>query len=858
MRLPSSVALGLALFVGNAAIGQNIFNAPQILEGTIHDARDIDRDGDLDLLSIVTSGNSNVRFLVNQGNGDLLPTPDFFIGTTVYSVYTMARMGDFNGDGLIDVIIPLTASLDIYAGVGPQQLGTATNVALPGRVIRMEVGEFNGTVGDDLAIITGESGNSQAFWIWHDGSQYQSSTQFVDGLGFNSLAVMDVDGDGFDDLAATNRDANPSQLRLLRTVSGVPTSFLDLTIGGTQSIYVDAADLDGDLDTDLFVAQDFPVTGFNLGITPILNQGFGSFLAGTQRTLDVFIPGTGSFSAEHLVVSDWDDDGDADVLTQTDGSGSDWELFLTIEDTGGQQYLQGTLETVFGLGRSVTVADFDADGNADFCGEKFVYYGNSSFANEIITGFQDDAEIRDFEGDGDLDGVTPNGLELNDGTGGLTAVPFTLPPVDDPGNIGLFYSYRVAVGDFDGDGFEDLIVQLWREHTFPTAIFVEMRFLKGSGSLAFTDTGPAADPVVLIPVAFPGTPHFTADVEGDNDLDIITPGGVWLNDGLGHFGSAPIGLLTGQAQDMADVDGDNDQDFLTLNGSSLVLQRNLGSLTFSSETILTDGTIGEGARFLHLDEDGDLDVAVPRPTGTPTNKGYFLLENLGSEVFAAPVFVAGTTIDGRVGAADIDQDGLTDFLAGEPDVLYYFRRVGPGLAFESHRRYVVFEADRFLDIDEDGDPDLVGTGNRKNRTIEGPDVGVVRQYGVGTPGTDSAIPILGASGPTRPGSQAALHVVRGVGLTFGLLAVGINETAIPDHPFPGATAYVDPWLFFRIIGLGGPAGIGGLGEFHFAFNVEPEFAGVTVYHQVYLADSNAMNNLSSTNGLQISYGQPLP
>src|SRR5262249_19724282 len=136
----------------------------------------------------------------------------------------------------------------------------------------------------------------------------------------------------------------------------------------------------------------------------------------------------------------------------------------------------------------------------------------------------------DFNGDGTPDlaatfsklnathGVT---VLLNNGSGGFTTAPGS--PLSTGANP---FPTSLAVGDFNGDHTNDIVVEL------TGAGSVEVIFLRANGSLLSAET-----------LSLSGYPHFVtaADFNHDGKLDIATTTtankvNVLLGDGAGHFG----------------------------------------------------------------------------------------------------------------------------------------------------------------------------------------------------------------------------------------------------------------------------------------------------------------------------------
>ncbi|MCA9260552.1 MAG: VCBS repeat-containing protein, partial [Planctomycetales bacterium] len=279
--------------------------------------------------------------------------------------------------------------------------------------------------------------------------------------------------------------------------------------------------------------------------------------------------------------------------------------------------------------------------------------------------------LADLDGDGDLDVATGSQLRklamLNDGSGAFTAgapfdvevgQDFAIVDVDHDGDLdwlatgaaGLVVfandgdaqftgnSYHAAMprltelakGDFDGDGSIDLAaltttgeVLIWTDRgagtfvqttsfTAPGALAISVADFDGDGSL---DLFIATEP--FQPRQHPFEPP----------LPLIVGHRVWLNDGQGNM--TDTGQILGDVRSYdsisLDVDADGDIDILTVDlatnsspGFGTTLWINDGSATFTQRhsEIVTTNRWGVGALAADFDLDGDLDVvinAVDRP-----------------------------------------------------------------------------------------------------------------------------------------------------------------------------------------------------------------------------------------------------
>lgn len=323
-------------------------------------------------------------------------------------------------------------------------------------------------------------------------------------------------------------------------------------------------------------------------------------------------PHVGSASLSIASAGDFDGDGDQDLVV--------FEAFVGVQvmENDGRANFSSLLlpyvSPVFGFGVLPVFIDFDGDTDLDV----FVSAPSVSglFRNDGGGVWTDVSAalpslpsasriyVGDFDGDGDDDMAcaglalagSHNQMLVNTGGGTFTSiVPF-------PG----FFGQSIDAADIDGDGDLDLVLPevapvIWRN----------------DGGMVFTDITTASLP------ALPGTPAVCAfgDVNGDGHPDLLVgmaQGGgdrVLINGGAGVFvelsGAAPQGLGGTQSVVLRDVDLDGDVDLLR--GTVFhppTLARNDGTGVFQNE-LNAYATATPAMRFLLVEDfDGDLDVDV--------------------------------------------------------------------------------------------------------------------------------------------------------------------------------------------------------------------------------------------------------
>jgi len=165
-------------------------------------------------------------------------------------------------------------------------------------------------------------------------------------------------------------------------------------------------------------------------------------------------------------------------------------------------------------------------------------------------------EAVDIDNDGDMDFVTSpmssssgNGIEVweNDGTGNFSL------KASNAGGTNATDGHELAVGDINGDGFQDIV--------FPSSGSNGLRVLINDGNGNFSSNGQTG-----ISVSDPeGATLFDAD--GDGDLDLAVYRGfadlLFINDGTGQFTqSQELSQDDTEGLAAADVDGDGDLDLV--------------------------------------------------------------------------------------------------------------------------------------------------------------------------------------------------------------------------------------------------------------------------------------------------------
>lgn len=345
------------------------------------------------------------------------------------------------------------------------------------------------------------------------------------------------------------------------------------------------------------------------------------------------------------------------------------KLSALAQPSGGLSLVPGNPPAV---GQFAAVGDFNGDGIPDLVRALgTAYLGNGSGSFVFVNGSNSStdgiAAVGDFNGDGieDLASVDLYGHNINillgNGAGRFTVTSGS--PVAPAVNVSA-----LAVGDFNGDGKQDLAVVY-----FDSA---RISILLGNGAGGFTV--PTGSPFALGSVEIDPVAIAVGDFNGDGIADIATAnknGGtvsVLLGDGTGRFapatgspfpaGAGADGIVIG------DFNGDGVQDIATAdNGGGVTILLGAASGGFSAPAQFSAGTAPTSLTMADLNGDGIEDLAV-----AAGNQVVVLLGD-GTGAFTAsvgpPLSVTGAT---AVLAADFNGDGIEDLAAAGISGSYIF------------------------------------------------------------------------------------------------------------------------------------------------------------------------------------------
>ena len=265
---------------------------------------DFNGDGIPDIVAPNTNLNNHdqVNVLLSNGDGSFRK----FQAYTVDSPPLSVAVADVNGDGIPDIITADSIStVEVLLGNGNGTFRPPQSYFAGYYPYSVAVGDFNGDGLPDLAVVNSAYPNDRVSVLLGNGDgSFRAPVSYPVGAGTGAnnytVAVGDFTGNGVDDIAVVNAQANTVSV-LLSNGDGTFQAKRDYRTG-TQPFSVAVGDFNGDGLPDLAVANLRDGT-----VSVLLNNGDGTFQAATDYA-------SGS-QPTGLVVADFNGDGFPDLVT---------------------------------------------------------------------------------------------------------------------------------------------------------------------------------------------------------------------------------------------------------------------------------------------------------------------------------------------------------------------------------------------------------------------------------------------------------------------------------------------------------------------------------------------------------------
>jgi FG-GAP-like repeat/FG-GAP repeat len=704
--------VGLKTQAQTYAFGTASYAAPGISPNSIVTqivTADFNADGIPDVAMLGTIPNG-------QALSIFLGKPDGSFGSRVdYSLQATAQpsgftVGDFNGDGKLDVIVInsiFSPPAIIFFGNGDGTLQPAVPLDLGSGYAAGLCGDFNADGKLDLLLMApGSGGGAVAIFFGNGDGTFQAPVTYsVPAASY--LAMGDFNGDGNLDIASAGAGSGSGEVSILiNNGDGTFKSPVNYSIAGNVQALA-TADFNGDGKLDLVV----PSGGYSAAIYVLLGNGDGSFGNPIEYDSNLL-----SIYSASIAVADFNRDGKLDLaLTNTDSN----VVALVLGNGDGTFQNPPVLYSGGLLPSAVVNLDVNGDGKPDlavaggygvlsyFSLTTLINRGDGIFPNPVnypVLQYPYSAVVGDFNSDGNLDIATTSYTQ----TGGVSVLlgkgdGSFQPHLDSPTGQSLSgqpatgqFPRAIVAGDFNGDGKLDLVVTDYQQ----TALgqnYQQLSTLIGNGDGTFQDNISQTVAGVFESIA-------VGDFNGDEKLDIAAVGvnttsvSIFLGQGDGSF-AAPVQYSTGPMLEsppfhnvlVGDFNGDNKLDLAiaTDNGIAVLLGNGNGTFQpFSLVPSLLSYDPGDDLLALaDFNGDGKLDIVKATQNGIIN----VALGNGDGTFQQAPSFQIPSILNTESAVVgDFNGDGKPDlaFASQSSDVVTILFGKGDG-SFTGHIEYSV-------------------------------------------------------------------------------------------------------------------------------------------------------------------------
>jgi hypothetical protein len=389
---------------GGTSTYAGVTGAPGAFEVTDLAVFDTDLDGDLDIVGAVADWDAQIWSGSLAGTWGAIKYIETGQSLGIVGTFSLTA-ADLDRDGDLDILTGNNFTIDLWTNIG-QGVFTMSAVDMPHDVRVQDLHPIDVDLDGDIDIVAGNFGKGVLVYI-NDGSGGLTAFEPAEPIFTltQAIAVGDVDGDGFPDMVIANANsaADVKRINLGVDTFGAWLGFDEpLLLGGvaqSEMIHTGAivmGDLDRDGDLDL-------VTGQGLGSTNYSwkNDGNGNF---QKQAIDLM----SELDCRALSLGDMDGDGILDLLVGQstrdrvllgDGTGNfTFHAQLSSSNTQANQIVNldgdADLDALVGNGLDQGLLLWEASEPADF--------GDMPSARIHLISLQA-ILAEDIDGDGDID-----------------------------------------------------------------------------------------------------------------------------------------------------------------------------------------------------------------------------------------------------------------------------------------------------------------------------------------------------------------------------------------------------------------------------------------------------------------------
>ena len=331
-------------------------------------AGDFNGDGKLDLVEAETNGlpGDGLTIFLNNGDGTFTATGQ--ITLAVQGARAVPAVGDFNGDGKLDIVTSIAGENDVAVllGNGDGTFQAPVRTATGNDPEALAVGDLDGDGRADVVTLNEGDGTISVLLGQGDGT-FLAAPSLVSGVflpnqGFaSSIALADLNGDGKLDIVATDSVNNVVDIFLGNGDGTFGPELSVPTARGPTGVAV--GDINGDGIPDI-VTADY----YNNQVSVLLGNGDGTFQADRPIALSTLEPAVavegGNREPLGVAIADVNNDGKADLVI----NGATPTLVLIGDGTGNFQLADEDDDSLQETSHSqaLVAGDFNGDGRTDF------------------------------------------------------------------------------------------------------------------------------------------------------------------------------------------------------------------------------------------------------------------------------------------------------------------------------------------------------------------------------------------------------------------------------------------------------------------------------------------------------------
>ena len=693
---------------------------------------DAGKDGDEDVFLSYFDQNTFQAILVyieNMGGGNF-SAPATVTNST--AIYLLEMTADFSDDGAVSVLTLNTQAStgaivhEFRFNNATQQMeniGQAFSVpqVSPYSLRLLSAKDMDGDGDKDL--LYNVAGQQVFLWREYENGAFISEQTLASNLPSTSrLLLEDMDGDGDDDICSF--EGGDTHLLYPSITNGMSLSWYENKAGSfafadrriiaprNENQLARYADMDGDGDLDIVAHRRDHITMYEN------YDGLGHFASGQKIGFQQSLGFPDQYYNQGIHIYDYDNDSDLDVLFE--------QISLSLHKNNGNGTYSPVSAPNAGFDDLITV-DINGDGYLDLVGyDNITYKFKKSVYQPATSNYSAESQVfdageyisgvnhvdLDHDGDQDLlfavgnNDAGPLKYALNDGSGNFGSAQVLLAD--------CYFKIPVKIADIDLDGYEDILVS--KNSAYP---ITQLLWFKTTGDASLV--GP---PNLVNEVQYFGN-IFLQDMDADGDKDVVSVNKWFENLGNGAFGPSHdfepfqnYDLALNELVGVADINGDGTPDILQERQFVIVPPSIASGHEDFFKPILNRGSAGiPKVALIPLDADLDGDLDLLQGAGSTIN--WWENKPVGGHAHfeeSKPLLKLPYGVLGFMGLADVDNDGIEDLTFLSAQAGGWYKRSsngtfsGPALCFQANNsgQPIGFET---ADFDNDNDIDFLVNGS---------------------------------------------------------------------------------------------------------------------------------------------------